>query len=133
MVERCIIGEGSEIYGKVYNSVIGCGVTIGEGTVVRNSIIMNQCQIGNNCTIEKAIIDEYAVIGEGTELGTLEEKPNELKPNIYNQGLVTIGEKSVIPGHVKIGKNSVVSGETTIEDYPEGILDSGKTLIKAGD
>ena len=133
VVERCIIGEGSEIYGKVYNSVIGCGVTIGEGTVVRNSIIMNQCQIGNNCTIEKAIIDEYAVIGEGTELGTLEEKPNELKPNIYNQGLVTIGEKSVIPRHVKIGKNSVVSGETTIEDYPEGILDSGKTLIKAGD
>ena len=46
---------------------------------------------------------------------------------------MTIGEKSVIPGHVKIGKNSVVSGETTIEDYPEGILDSGKTLIKAGD
>ena len=133
IVERCIIGEGSEIYGQVYNSVIGCGVTIGKGTVVRNSIIMNQCHIGNNCTVEKAIIDEYVNIGDGVELGTLEEKPNELKPNIYNQGLVTIGEKSVIPDHVKIGKNSVVSGETTIEDYPEGILDSGKTLIKAGE
>ena len=133
IVERCIIGEGSEIYGQVYNSVIGCGVTIGKGTVVRNSIIMNQCHIGNNCTVEKAIIDEYVNVGDGVELGTLEEKPNELKPNIYNQGLVTIGEKSVIPDHVKIGKNSVVSGETTIEDYPEGILDSGKTLIKAGE
>ena len=31
MWERSIIGEGSEIYGKVYNSVIGCDVTIGEG------------------------------------------------------------------------------------------------------
>ena len=41
VIERCIIGEGSEIYGQVYNSVIGCGVVIGEGTVVRNSIIMN--------------------------------------------------------------------------------------------
>ncbi|HBV81332.1 MAG TPA: glucose-1-phosphate adenylyltransferase, partial [Lachnospiraceae bacterium] len=49
---------GSEIYGQVYNSVIGCGVIIGEGTVVRNSIIMNQAQIGDRCTIEKAIIDE---------------------------------------------------------------------------
>ena len=133
VVERCIIGEGSEIYGQVYNSVIGCGVVIGEGTVVRDSIIMNQAQIGNNCVIEKAIIDEYTVIGEGTELGTLPEKENETQPNIYNHGLVTIGEGSIIPSHVKIGKNAVVSGETTSADYPDGILDSGKTLIKAGE
>ena len=33
VVERCIIGEGTEIYGKVYNSVIGAGVTIGKGAV----------------------------------------------------------------------------------------------------
>ena len=31
-VERSIIGEGTEIYGKVYNSVIGCNVVIGAGT-----------------------------------------------------------------------------------------------------
>lgn len=28
VIERSIIGEGSNIYGKVYNSVIGCGVTV---------------------------------------------------------------------------------------------------------
>ncbi len=133
VVERCIIGEGSEIYGQVYNSVIGCGVVIGEGTVVRDSIIMNQTQIGNNCVIEKAIIDEYTEIGEDTQLGTLPEKENETQPNIYNHGIVTIGERSIIPPHVKIGKNAVVSGETTSADYPDGILDSGKTLIKAGE
>lgn len=133
VVERCIIGEGSEIYGQVYNSVIGCGVVIGEGTVVRDSIIMNQTQIGNNCVIQKAIIDEYTEIGEGTELGTLPEKENETQPNIYNHGIVTVGEKSIIPSHVKIEKNAVVSGETTSADYPGGILDSGKTLIKAGE
>ena len=27
-IEKCIIGEGSQIYGKIYNSVIGCGVTV---------------------------------------------------------------------------------------------------------
>ncbi len=133
IVERCIIGEGSEIYGKVYNSVIGCGVVIGEGTVVRNSIIMNQTQIGKNCVIEKAIIDEYAQIGDRVELGTMEEKENDTKPGVYNHGLVTIGEKSVIPSNVRIGKNSVVSGVTDSADYPDGMLDSGKTLIKAGE
>lgn len=131
VVERCIIGEGSEIYGQVYNSVIGCGVTIGKGTVVRNSIIMNQSQIGSHCTIEKTIIDEYSKIGDNTELGTLPEKENDTRPDIYNSGLVTIGEKSVVPSDVKIGKNAVVMGETEAADYPNGILDSGRTLIKS--
>ena len=39
--ERTIIGEGTEVYGKVYNSVIGCDVTIGAGAEVRDSILMN--------------------------------------------------------------------------------------------
>ena len=57
-IERSIITGGSEIYGDVYNSVIGSGVTIGKGTVVRDSIIMKNTTIGENCTIEKAIIAE---------------------------------------------------------------------------
>ena len=51
VVERSIIGEGSEIYGKVYNSVIGCGVTIGKDTVIRDSIIMNNTVIGDGCEL----------------------------------------------------------------------------------
>ena len=132
VIERCIIGEGSEIYGQVYNSVIGCGVVIGEGTVVRNSIIMNQTQIGSQCVIEKAIIDEDVQIGNHVELGTLPEKPNDTKPDIYCSGLVTIGEKSVVPSSVKVGKNTVIFGITEAADYAGGILDSGKTLIKNG-
>jgi glucose-1-phosphate adenylyltransferase len=133
VIERCLIGEGSEIYGQVFNSVIGCGVTIGEGTVVRDSIIMNEAQIGNGCVIEKAIIDEYTIIGNNTKIGTLPEKENITRPDIYNSGLVTIGEKSVIPSNVTIGKNAVISGETVKEDYPDGVLDSGRTLIKVGE
>ena len=133
VVERCLIGEGSEIYGKVYNSVIGCGVTIGEGTIVSNSIIMNHTQIGSGCNIEKAIIDENTSIGDNVEIGLMPEKPNDTRPDIYNSGLATIGEKSVIPSDVKIGKNTVVSGETGLSDYSDGCLDSGKTLIKAGE
>jgi glucose-1-phosphate adenylyltransferase len=133
VIERCIIGEGSEIYGQVYNSVIGCGVIIGEGTVVRDSIIMNEAKIGDGCIVEKAIIDEYTEIGNNTKIGTLPEKENDTRPDIYNSGLVTIGEKSIIPSNVTIGKNAVIAGETRSEDYPNGILDSGTTLIKGDD
>lgn len=133
VIERCIIGEGTQVYGEVYNSVIGCGVTIGEGTVVRDSIIMNHAVVGENCELNKAIIAENAHIGDHVVLGAFEEAENETHPHIYNQGLVCIGEKTVVPSGIRIGKNTVVAGPVTPEDFPEGILASGKSLIKAGD
>ena len=133
VVKRSIIGEGSDIYGEVYNSVIGCGVTIGKGTVIRDSIIMNQTQIGEGCEINKAIIAENVVVGNQVKLGVGEETENDTAPHIYNHGLVTIGEKSVIPDGISVGKNSVISGVTAAADYEDSQLASGKTLIKAGE
>ena len=132
-IQRCIIGEGSQIYGKVYNSVIGCGVTIEEGTVVRDSVIMNHTSIGKHCEINKAIVAEDVTIGDNVVLGAFEEKDNETHPHIYNQGLVCIGEHTAIPSDVQIGKNTVVSGKTTEADYPDRCLLSGKSLFKEGD
>ena len=133
VIERCIIGDGAEIYGEVRNCVIGSGVTIGQGTVVRDSIIMKDVEIGSGCIIDKAIIAEDVKIGANVTLGTGGEAPNKMKPDIYSFGLVTIGENSVIPDGVQIGKNTAVSGVTIREDYPNGILESGETLIKAGE
>ena len=133
VVERSIVGEGTDIYGKVYNSVIGCGVTIGKDTIVRDSIIMNNTTIGDGCELYKAIVAENVVINNNVKLGFGDEVPNETDPHIYNNGIVTIGEKSVIPSGITIGKNSCVAGVTSVEDYPDNYLASGKTLIKAGD
>ncbi len=133
VVDRAIIGEGTEVYGKVYNSVIGSGVTIEEGVEVRDSIIMNGAVIGKNSIVNKCIIADNVKIGENVVMGTGEEVPNKLRPDIYAFGLVTIGENSVIPSGVEIGKNTAISGETSLEDYNEKKLPSGETLIKAGD
>ncbi len=133
VVERSIIGEGTDIYGKVYNSVIGCGVTIGKGTVVRDSIIMNQTQIGESCELYKAIVAENVTIGNRVRLGIGEEAPNDTAPHIYNHGIVTIGEKSIIPDGITVGKNTVIFGETTDKDYENSYFASGKSLIKAGE
>ena len=133
VAERCIVGEGTDIYGKVYNSVIGCGVTIGKGTVIRDSIIMNHTQIGDGCELYKAIVAEDVKIGNNVKLGVGEEAENETAPHIYNHGLVTIGEKSVIPDNISVGKNSVIFGVTEAADYEGPGLASGKTLIKAGE
>ena len=133
VIERSIIGEGSEIFGKVYNSVIGCNVTIGADTVVRDSIIMNNVVIQEKCEINKAIIAENAQIGTGCVLGAFDEVENETDPHIYTNGLVTVGENSVIPEGITVGKNSVINGTTKASDYDNGVLGSGKTLIRTGE
>ncbi|MCI8924577.1 MAG: glucose-1-phosphate adenylyltransferase [Lachnospiraceae bacterium] len=133
LVERSILGEGTEVYGEVYNSVIGCGVTIGKGSVVRDSIIMNNTVIKEGCELNKAIIAENVRIGSHVRLGVGDEAENETDPHIYNSGIVTIGEKSVLPDGVTVGKNSCIVGVTTLDDFQDKSLASGKTLIKAGD
>ena len=132
-ISRSIIGDGAEIYGEVYNSVIGAGVEIGEGTVVRDSIIMKDTKIGQGCFVEKSIIAELVHIDDYVQLGIGEAVPNKQKPDLYAAGIVTIGENTYIPPNVKIGKNTAISGITKIEDYPEQMLASGETLIKVGE
>lgn len=133
VIDKCIIGEGTEIYGEVHNSVIGAGVYIGQGAVIRDSIIMKSTSIGARTNVYKAIIAENCVIGDDCELGIGQEATNVQFPKIYTDGLVTIGEDSIIPDRVKIGKNTAVSGGTTLDDYPSGLLASGESIIKAGD
>lgn len=133
IIDRSIIGDGAEIYGEVHNCVIGAGVTIGEGSIVRDSIIMQDVKIDAGCIIDKAIIAESVHIKDNVTLGTGADTPNLLKPDIYSFGLVTIGENSVIPEGVQVGKNTAISGFTVKEDYPGGMLESGETLIKAGE
>ena len=129
-IEKSIIGEGSQIFGEVYNSVLGCGVTIGKGTVIRDSIIMNGTVIGEDCLIERGIVAEDAKIGDRVVIGNGEEVPNETDPNIYTHGLVTIAERSEIPSGLTIGKNSVLSGVFTIDEFQNETVLSGKTVIK---
>ncbi len=133
VVDKSIVGEGTDIYGQVYNSVIGCGVTIGRGAVIRDSIIMNNTVIGDGCELYKTIVAENTEIGAGSRFGIGDEAENETDPHIYNHGLVCIGERSVVPEGITVGKNACIFGVTDESDYEDKALASGKTLIKAGD
>jgi len=132
-VDRCIISEGCEIYGTVTNSVIGSEVIIEEGAVVNNSIIMDNTVIKAGTKVEKAIIAEDCVIGRNCVLGDGEYRESTYNKKVYASDLVTIGEKTIVPDGVSIGKNTALLGETTLEDYPNGRLESGDAIIKAGE
>ena len=132
-VERSIIGAGSQIYGEVTNCVLGAGVTVEEGAVLKDSIIMKNTHIGKDAYVEKAIIAENCEIGDGDEIGVGEEAESLLNPKIYAFGRATIGEGTVIPPQVKVGKNTAIKGVTTMDDYPDAELPSGGYIIKEGE
>ena len=129
LVDKCIIGEGSEIHGRVKGCVLGANVTIEEGAEVEDSIIMKGTYIGKGTKINNAIIAESVSIGEKVQIGVGEEAPNVRNEKVYSDGLATIGEASVIPDGVSIGKNTAIFGVTKPEDYENGELKSGGVII----
>ena len=72
------------------------------------------------------------MIGKNCEIGIGEFKESTYDKRVYSADLATIGEKTVVPDGVKIGKNTAVMGVTKPEDYPDGVLQSGDAIVKAG-
>jgi len=131
-VDGSIVGEGAEIYGEVKDSVIGPGVYVGAGTVVNESILMPEAYVGKDVTLDKAILAQGVTVGDGAVLGCGEMAESTFSKKVYSAPLVTVGEGSVIPPGVRIGRNTAILGETAPEDYPGGELASGGAIIKHG-
>ena len=133
VVERTILGEGSVVFGEVRNSVIGPHVLVKAGAKVNDSIIMKDATIGENAVVDKAIIADGTFVGDGAVVGCGGYAESALDPKVYCSDLVTVGDNSVIPGGVRIGRNTAIAGVTEPGDYPGGELASGGYIIKAGD
>ena len=132
-VDRSIIGEGCDVRGKVLNSVISANVEIGENVEIHDSIIMQGCKIKDGAKLYNTRVAENVEIGENTEIGVGEYADSRLSEKIYNCELTVLGEGTVIPPDVKIGKNVAISGKTEPSDYPDGCLSSGNYIVKAGE
>ena len=128
-VEKCILGEGTEVYGQIYNSVIGSNVTIEEGAIVRDTIIMSDAVVKKGAEVVRSIVAEKAVIGENVKIGFGDDATNDEYPKIYESGLSVVGQKTEIPSDVTIGKNCAVFGALEREMFENGMLASGKNLI----
>ncbi|MCL2752576.1 MAG: glucose-1-phosphate adenylyltransferase [Defluviitaleaceae bacterium] len=127
-IKGSLISEGCEVYGIVYNSILGPDVKVADGAVVRDSIIMAGCVIGENAEITRTIIDENSIIGRDVKIGVGENTPNIEKPHVYDTGITVIAENSIIPDGIYIGKNCVVCGATEPLHYTGMELRSGGTL-----
>lgn len=73
-ISDAFITEGCEIYGTVEHSVLGDGVYVAPGAVVRDSVIMENTTIGENAVVEYSIVAANTDVGRGSHIGDRHEK-----------------------------------------------------------
>ena len=69
VIENSLITEGCDIYGTVQNSVLGAGVVIKKGAVVKDSLIFDGAVIEEGATVTYSIIDTGVVVGKDATVG----------------------------------------------------------------
>ena len=75
VVKNAYIANGCTIKGSVTNSILGRGVVIEEGAVVKNCIISNNVKISKDTIMENVIVDRDAKILHTLEIVGTKENP----------------------------------------------------------
>ena len=104
-----LLSNGCRVEGTAERSVISPGVFIAEGAVVRDSVILYDTVIEAGAVVDRCIIDKQVVIGAGARVGEGDDNiPNVALPEVLNTGLTLIGENTVVPEGLVLGRNVVV-------------------------
>ncbi len=69
VIENSYVAEGSQVYGKVVNSVISTGCVIEKDAQVSNSFVMPNAVIETHSEIRYAIIGENAIVHANAKIG----------------------------------------------------------------
>lgn len=99
-VDDSIITEGCEIEGTVINSVLGSGVRVCRGAIVKDSVLMGDSVIREGATVNYSIIDTEADIGAGACIGA--EKA-------IASGITVLGRGVKIESGARVGAGEMVS------------------------
>ena len=78
-VKNALISNGCLIEGTVENCVLGRGVRIGKGAVVKNSVVLAYAQIGSDVKVENQVIDKWARVIHAKELVSDSGKPGYVR------------------------------------------------------
>ena len=72
-VEDCLVGNGSNIHGKVQHSIVSTDCFVGERAVVEGSVLLPGATVKAGAHIARAILGEHAVVEEDVVLGSVDQ------------------------------------------------------------
>ena len=106
VIKNSQITEGCEIYGTVINSVIGGGVTVARGAIVKDSVIFDNVTVAEGGAIYYSIVDSGTKVGKDAVVGKDKEEGGML--TLVGSGL------DILPG-VSVPDGGNVSQKTIAE------------------
>lgn len=78
-VHNCVISNGCTIEGTVEHSILGRGVTIKEGAVVKNCVVLSGSVIGKDIHVENMVVDRNAKLIHVSEICAEERDPKYIE------------------------------------------------------
>eukprot|EP00826_Nyctotherus_ovalis_P057789 TRINITY_DN790_c0_g1_i7.p1 TRINITY_DN790_c0_g1~~TRINITY_DN790_c0_g1_i7.p1 ORF type:complete len:378 (+),score=-13.99 TRINITY_DN790_c0_g1_i7:77-1210(+) len=111
-INKSLVSEGCEVYGKVDYSVLFSGVYVGENAVIQDSIIMPGTRIEDGAVVKYSIISENTVVGKNAIIG---KRPEEME-KVEDWGVAVVGD------NLKIGDGATVE--------PKGMISKDIVEVK---
>lgn len=128
-VDGNLLCDGCRIDGTVTRSVIGPGVYIAPGALVRDSILMKDVQVGEGAVVDRVIADKRVLIGAGACIGIDgDNTPNLESPQRLNTGITVIGKGTRLPAGLTVGRNVEIYPNLPESVFPKEGVKSGETV-----
>lgn len=133
-LDNAIVCRGATVQGSVTRSVLGPGVIVEKGAVVRRSVILHDTVIRSGAVVDFSVIDKDVVVGAKARIGHGAETPANLHyPDHLDaeSGVTLIGKGARIPGGATIGRNCIVKPGVGEKDFAGGEVASGGTVERS--
>ena len=102
LIDDSIITEGCVVEGTVINSVLGSGVKVCRGAVVKDSVLMGDTVVSEGAAVNYSIIDTEVTVCAGAVIGEAKETAS---------GIAVLGRGVKIAEGARIAAGEMVSAE----------------------
>lgn len=108
-----MVSDGCQIgsHTRIESSVLGPGVRVDPGAVIRESIVLTDSAVGEGVVMERTIADKKSVIGKDVRIGAIRE--GRLK-------IAMVGKNSRIPDGMVVEAGAIIGPDVVERDYPSG-------------
>lgn len=106
-VADSLVSPGANVRGTVIRSVLGPGVVVEQGALVRDSVIFEDTVVEEGARLDWAIVDRDCVVGCKAEVGSPDTDPDD------PDAIVLVGRGSRIPARAVLGAGSRLEPGTT--------------------
>ena len=105
VVDNSMINKGTQIMGKVKNSVLFYGVKVAQGAVVEDSVILPNTRISSGAEIKNSIVGRSVIVEKDAKVGIEIDEENQDNDELK---ITVIGDDEVIPEASNIKAGMVV-------------------------